>query len=445
MPTGKPAEANRIPLIQVRDILDEFDGQVETQPLGWRNGKNPNPVEFLYRKNHLLVRDQDVRRLRAADITVKDVRYPIPGLALVNVQSRTTDHEQENLLDLVAYLDKLFGPGFATVDHLLHISVISNPGTHCPATEPDGVPRDARPLPAVSASHCDGRGSLVAVVDTGLLESAPGQHPWLRGVEGEFEPEADTSTGFIASRYTAHGTFIASIVRAMAPRAQVRVARIFEKAGANFESEVVRALYGVIDWAPDIISLSAGTHTWKERGLLSFRIFVDGPLSERRGTVLVACAGNDGLDWKFSPAKMKGVLSVGALAVSGNERAWFSNHGNWVKVYAPGEDLVHAYATGRYRYFETVGRPDTEFHGMASWSGTSFSTPVVAGMIAARMSDTGETAREAAASLLSLARAQALPGIGAVLRPGQACLALRDQECAGPDCRPQCCRCGCHR
>ena len=88
MPKGKPAAANRIPLIQVRYILDEFDGQVETQPLGWRNGKNPNPVEFLYRKNHLLVRDHDVRRLRAAGLKVKDVRYPIPGLAVAEDNSR---------------------------------------------------------------------------------------------------------------------------------------------------------------------------------------------------------------------------------------------------------------------------------------------------------------------------------------------------------------------
>jgi hypothetical protein len=419
------SEDNRVPLIQARFILKEFGREVETQPPGWAEGKNPNPLEFLYRTNHLLVRDRHVTTLRAAGVAVKKVRHPIPGLARVRVGAGKTDRRQGTLLDLVDELNAQFGPGFATVDHLLSIS----PGTHCPATEPEGVPADARPLPAVSDSRCDGRGSLVAVVDTGLLEDAPSSHDWMRGVEGELEPQTKPHSNKIAGRYTGHGTFIASVVRAMAPRADVRVARIFEKVGANFESEVVKKLYHVLDWAPDVISLSAGTHTWKDRGLLSFRVFVDGSLRERPRTVLVACAGNDGMDWKFSPAKMRGVLSVGALAASGDERAWFTNYGRWVKVYAPGENLVHAYATGRYRYVETQGRPDHYFKGMASWSGTSFSTPVVAGLIAARMSGTGETAREAATSLLALAHAQALPGVGPVLRPGQACLIPGEHNC----------------
>jgi subtilisin family serine protease len=416
MAKDQAPQANRIPLLQVTYILDEFGSQVETFPAWQGKGKAPDLIEFIYRKNHLLVRDQDVRRLRHIGIRVTDVRHPVPGLALVQVSLQ----KKETLLDLVARIDKQLGPGTAGPDYLMGVS----PGTRCPATEPDGVPRDARPRPAISASRCDGRGTYVAVVDTGLLASAPDQHPWLRGVEGSIEREVNKKTGLIASRYTAHGTFIASIVRAMAPRAQVRVARTFRKAGANFESAVVKGLYEVMDWAPDIISLSAGTHTWLDRGLLSFRVFVDGPLRDRRETVLVAAAGNDGMDWKFSPAKMKGVLSVGALAASEEERASFSNHGDWVKVYAPGEDLVHAYASGRYHYHETPGRPDHRFHGMAGWSGTSFSTPVVAGLIAARMSGTGETARQAARSLVALARAQALPGVGPVLRPGQACLSL---------------------
>ena len=67
----------------------------------------------------------------------------------------------------------------------------------------------------------------------------------------------------------------------------------------------------------------------------------------------------------------------------------YSNRGDWVDVYALGTDVLNAYPDQPYTYMEPpdLGLPAATFPtGMASWSGTSFATPMVAGLIAARMS-----------------------------------------------------------
>jgi len=82
-----------------------------------------------------------------------------------------------------------------------------------------------------------------------------------------------------------------------------------------------------------------------------------------RGIIFLAAAGNDGTAEKNYPAAYKGVIAVGAT--DNNDRiATFSNYGDWVNIYAPGDLIVSDCGTNSYCFK----------------SGTSMATPIAAGV-----------------------------------------------------------------
>jgi hypothetical protein len=91
-----------------------------------------------------------------------------------------------------------------------------------------------------------------------------------------------------------------------------------------------------------------------------------------------------------------------------------------VNVYALGESIVNAYTTGLYTYEEPPKQPAQQtFYGMARWDGTSFSAPLVAGLIAEEKAASGASAQDATKAVLKRAVAQAIPGVGPALFPPQ--------------------------
>jgi subtilisin family serine protease len=350
---------------------------------------------------------------------------------------------------------RYLGEGIAAPNHILTAAQVVGP---CPATEPEEVYAGIEPYPGVCTQN-SGAGILVYIADTGLLQDAVMSLPWMHGVQRALDahgalqgwdppPAAPANAAGLdlITPYMGHGTFVAGVVRCIAPEADVIVSNVFNTAGSALESDFVKDLAIALRQGVDVFNLSISGPSWNDRPMLAFSRWLR-LLRHYKGVVCVVAAGNSGVRRPSWPAADAGMVAVGALSADWRSRAEFSNHGGWVDVYAPGRNLVNAFTTGYYKCYQNpyVGQ-QRDFYGMAMWSGTSFSTPIVTGLVADRMSRTGEDGQEAAAALLRIARRNAIPGVGAVLvpcdgtdrcrcprPPGETCRRRRHDGCDGED------------
>ncbi|GAB2852667.1 S8/S53 family peptidase [Streptomyces deserti] len=398
-------------------------------------------ADFLYEKGVVLVRDgEDARMVEdtvrayftaAPDLNQDRVRRTSPetnrtGVTRIQVGDpgeggALGDPTVAHALRAVREREDRASRRLVSRNHVVHIA----PVNACPGDEPVPAPRTEGTNPSPDGARHDPETAVgVLVIDTGLLHDCH-SCPQLANVEGDFAVEETDANGML-KQYVGHGTFIAGIVTAVAPNTDVTVLGTLNDVGAILESEFGAKLFEAVDrhgW-PDVISLSAGTSNGRTDGLLGMDAFM--AELRRQRTLLVAAAGNNGSASPFWPAAYAdlpgyehSVLSVGALRSDGEFGACFSNHGPWVKVYAPGERLTSAltgfdtpvpyvyqhstYDACRYDFTyactcrhprhtgvlsdaDAAAKPDqVMFEGYAQWSGTSFATPVVAGMVAAHM------------------------------------------------------------
>ncbi|MFJ5561638.1 S8/S53 family peptidase [Streptomyces sp. NPDC093250] len=402
--------------------------------------------EFLYEKGVVLARDGEEARVvedtvrqhftTFAGLTPDHVRRASPetnrsGITRIRVADPgegdgSGDPAVAGALRALSATEGRTGRRLVSRNHVVSIAVNA-----CPGDEPVPVAPGGRPNPAAAeAAHDPDSAVGVLVIDTGLMHDHR-SYPLLAHTRGDAQV-AECDEDGILQQYCGHGTFIAGLVAAVAPNTDITVRGTLNDAGAILESEFGEKLFEAVDrdgW-PDVISLSAGTSNGRTDGLLGVDAFMR-ELREQR-TLLVAAAGNNGSATPFWPAAYAGlpgyenaVLSVGALRADGEFGACFSNHGGWVKAYAPGERLVSAltgfdspvpyvyqhstYDACRYGFTYACtchhprhtgvlseeggsGKPDqVMFEGLAQWSGTSFATPVAVGMIAAHMTGQAET------------------------------------------------------
>ncbi len=426
-------------------IIDDFAGAEPPDRRTIKVVTRDGGIDFMYSEGEILVREEHLDRVleileqpTRGDLERDEpdrIRRVIEGVVLLGLGG-----ERFSLaLDALDAIDQRLSPGIATPNQVL---TVAGEGSGCSATEPQEVYYNIEPFPSVCHDG-GGAGVLIYMADTGLLQDAA-THPWLAyGVQMQ-NPAADIDLLGPGDppeipACTGHGTFGAGVLRCMAPAAEVIMTRALLYGGSQVESDLVPKLESALSLGADIYHLTMACLSRNDQPLIGFEAWLR--LLRRVGGICVAPAGNCGFDRPEFPGAFPGVIAVGALGGDWRGRATFSNFGPWVDVYAPGRDLVNAFATGTYScyVYPYAGPPPQvrNFYGMAKWSGTSFSTPIVSGLIAARMSRTGENARQAAAAVLAEARSHAIPGVGPVLLP---CCHDHD-ACAKP---PECC-CRTHR
>lgn len=256
-----------------------------------------------------------------------------------------------------------------------------------------------------------GEGVQVAVIDTGVDV----KHPQLSGAveksKGRNFLPAKNAKGEEIERGNAqgttdtvgHGTRVAGIIAArpadgtgfvgLAPEATIIPVKQNDAEGNGTAGTLAASIRYAVQAGADVINISQDTAN-AVRPDPSLEAAVDHALDQ--DVVVVASAGNDGLGGNVKvtyPASYEGVLAV-AASDRNNERAPFSQSGEFVGVAAPGVDMV-----------STVPG-----NGHCADNGTSFSAPYVAAVAALLKAEFPKwTARQIVAQIEQTAE-RSIPG-----------------------------------
>jgi subtilisin family serine protease len=283
------------------------------------------------------------------------------------------------------------------------------------------LPRPRKPLSALpTGADLPGSGVRVGVLDTGIDDQ-----PWLSGhwesAAGRSDVEvADQVRDQTTLRYQGgHGSFVIGTILQHAPGAEIVVDRLEDAVGCIGDWQLLARLSALLDSTNrlDVLNLSLGGYTADNRPMPGVCNILDRALDANPDLVVVASAGNDGLNRAMWPAALSRVVGVGAIGVAGNDVAaperWSgSNFGEWVSAWTLGEELASTFVhwpadappgsgyldTGPMEPVPAHTGPD-RFDGWATWTGTSFAAARVSGAIAAELKRDGRSPRQVAFDL----------------------------------------------
>jgi subtilisin family serine protease len=221
-------------------------------------------------------------------------------------------------------------------------------------------------------------------IDTDTQDQQPGY------VQQSTAAVLDQSTAAVLDDkdYTAfgHGTMTSGLIHLVAPRAKILPLKAFSSDGTGYLSNIVAALYYAVQHKANVVNMS-------------FDLASSSPslnqavaYANKAGVVLVAAAGNESTNAAVYPAALNSYVVGIASTTNWDSRSSFSNYGAVdVWIAAPGENIVSTFPGGTY----------------ASASGTSFSSPIVAGTVSLMLSAKQQSVNQSQAAK-ALSNAQQL-------------------------------------
>jgi subtilisin family serine protease len=280
-----------------------------------------------------------------------------------------------------------------------YVYEITNSGTNDPLNSEQFSHDTVKPQ--ALWKYTKGSGTVVAVIDTGVdwnhedlaanIWTNPNEIPgngkdddkngYVDDVRGwDFVNAGNSSCSFAEdcsredndpSDVQGHGTHVAGIIAArannnlgisgIAPEAKIMPLKAGFSTGSSAflqTDDIIQAINYAIDNGADVINMSFAGY-----GLNVLSTILN--QANSRGIICVAAAGNNSSNTPIYPAAISSVIAVGSTA-DGISKSSFSNFGAWVDITAPGSWILSTIPGNRYDHK----------------SGTSMSSPIVAGVAA---------------------------------------------------------------
>jgi subtilisin family serine protease len=400
--------------LELFDSLDKLNAKYrvrEIKPLFKNFRRRHQWLRALQQKNEALLDGREKQVLRRLRRAPKDAK--VPNLASI-YKIRVDLRAGQSLQEIVEAYKSNPDIEYAELNYIISINLtpndplyfiqwpLNNTGQIYPESgkynTPPGTPGCDIDAPEAWDIYTGNADIIVAVVDSGVdyRHRDLDDNMWINSGEVAGNDVEDDDNGYVDDIYGydfinsdsdpcddhGHGTHCAGTIAAEGDNGldvagvcwdvRIMALKFLGYDGYGSTSDAVTAFYYAVANGADVTSNSwgGGSHSETMREAIDY--------AHSQGVIMVASAGNDNSDYPKYPAYYEHMISVAATN-SNDEKAPFSNYGDWVDIAAPGVDILSLRAEGTY-----LGTNYDDYITIAS--GTSMSCPHIAGACALLLS-----------------------------------------------------------